>query len=110
MSINWSIIATVIKKAYDFIQLFKSLNTVTFVHFSEISPGVFPLIFPIFNIHISYLNAREGSYCSGEDGGVMSSLCGGGGAVCEVLKSRFTTPASCFWRFAFGAKKDKIRC
>lgn len=60
--------------------------------------------------HPSYLTVWEGSYCSGEDGGVISSLCDGAllSWVSRELKSRFTTPASCFCRFAFGAARTKI--
>lgn len=59
--------------------------------------------------NLSHLNACEGSYCSGEDGGVMSALCCGTALlwICEVLKSRLATPASCFCRFAFGAKRTR---
>jgi hypothetical protein len=55
-------------------------------------------------MHFSYLWVD--SYCSGEDGGVMSSVRVVGAvtsSVCCESNSRLTTLASCFWRFAFGA-------
>lgn len=71
-----------------------------------------PLSFSIlrmFTMHPSYLRAWEASYCSGEDGGVMPSLWDGAALswVSTELKSRLTTPASCFCRFAFGAATTK---
>lgn len=58
---------------------------------------------------LPYLRPRGDSYCSGEDGGVMSSLWDGAllSRVGRELKSRLTTPASCFLRFAFGAAGAK---
>lgn len=55
------------------------------------------------NIPHSYLRVWEGSYCSGDDGGVMSVPWGGGLLFWE--KRRLTTPVSCFCLFAFGARR-----
>lgn len=39
----------------------------------------------------------------------MSSPCDGASPswICDELKSRLTTPTSCFWRFAFGAVRTR---
>lgn len=66
----------------------------------------------ILAVYLSYLTAWEGWYCSGDDGGVMSSPSNGALLSCCELNSRFTTPTSCFSRFAFGAEGMKwvFRC
>lgn len=66
----------------------------------------------ILAVYMSYLTARGGSYCSGDDGGVMSSPSIGALLSCCELNSRFTTPTSCFSLFAFGAERMKwvFRC
>lgn len=66
----------------------------------------------ILAVYLSYLTAWEGSYCSGDDGGVMSSPSNGALLSCCELNSRFTTPTSRFSRFAFGAVGMKwvVRC